>query len=121
MVEQLAEGQAEQLIQRVVDLAQAGDVSCLRMLLDRLWPPRRGQPVKLDMPPPKTSADVLKVTTSLWRAIGEGRFTPDELSALSLVAERSLQVINQADLLKRIEVLEEDRGRRDATTNLQAR
>jgi hypothetical protein len=29
MVEQLAEGQAEQLIQKVLELAQAGDVACL--------------------------------------------------------------------------------------------
>jgi hypothetical protein len=120
LVEQITEDQAENLIQTALALAQAGDVSCLRMLLDRLWPPRRGQPVKLDMPPPQTSADVLNAITSLWRAIGEGRLTPDELSALSLVAERSLQVINQVELLKRIEILEEHRERQDATTNLQA-
>jgi hypothetical protein len=29
MVEQLAEGQAEQLVQKALELAQAGDVSCL--------------------------------------------------------------------------------------------
>jgi hypothetical protein len=33
-------------------------VSCLRMLLDRLWPPRKGQPVDAIMPPIKTSQDL---------------------------------------------------------------
>jgi hypothetical protein len=85
------------------------------MLMDRIWPPRRGQLVKLDLPPLKTSADVLNAITLLWSAIGEGRFTPDEASALSLVAERSMVVISQQEIFKRIEVLEKDRELRDAT------
>ena len=44
MVEQLAEGQAEQLVQKALELAHAGDVSCLRMMLDRLWPYAKGSP-----------------------------------------------------------------------------
>ncbi len=51
MVEQLVEGQAEQLVRKVLELAQAGDVSCLRMILDRLYPLRKGQPVNVVMPP----------------------------------------------------------------------
>jgi hypothetical protein len=116
IVEQLAEGQAEQLVQKAIELAQAGDVSCLRMMLDRLWP-RRGHPVKLDMPPLKTSTDVLNAIISLWSAIAEGHLTPDEASALSLVAERSMAVISQQEMVKRIEVLEKDRELRDATNS----
>jgi hypothetical protein len=115
IVEQLAEGQAEQLVQKVIELAQAGDVSCLRMMLDRLWPPRRGRPIKLDMPPLKTSADVLNSITLLLNAIAQGHLTPDEASALSLVAERSMAVISQQEMLKRIEVLEKHQELRDAT------
>jgi hypothetical protein len=115
IVEQLAEGQAEQLVQKVIELAHAGDVSCLRMMLDRLWPPRRGHPVKLDMPPLKTSADVLNSITLLLNAIAQGHLTPDEASALSLVAERSMAVITQHEILKRIEILEKHQELRDAT------
>ena len=88
MVEQLAEGQAERLVQKVLDLAQAGDVSCLRMMLDRLWPPRKGQPVNVVMPPINTSQDVFPAVASIWTAIREGRLTPDEASALSIVIDR---------------------------------
>jgi hypothetical protein len=115
IAEQLAEGQAEQVVQKLLELAQAGNVAALRMVLDRVWPPRKGQPVKLDMPPLKTSSDVLSAIRSLWSAIGEGHFTPDEASALSLVAERSMAVISQAEILKRVELLEKDRDLRDAT------
>jgi hypothetical protein len=120
LVEQLAEGQAEQLVQKTIELAQAGDVTCLRMLLDRLWPQRRGQPVKLDTRPLKTSDDVLGAIITLWNAIAEGHLTPDEAVALSSVAERSMAVINQQEERKRIEMLEADRELRDATKNFEA-
>ena len=107
MVEQLAEGQAEQLVQKVLDLAQAGDVTCLRMMLDRLWPPRKGQPVNVVMPPINTSQDVFPAIASIWTAIREGRLTPDEASALSIVIDRSIQAIELHDIAKRIAALEE--------------
>ena len=108
IIEQLAEGQAEQLFQKVLELGHAGDVACLKMLLDRLWPPRKGQPVNIDMPPTiKSSHDVLEAIASVWTAIGDGRLTPDEASALSLVVERSVQVIQLQEVLNRIDELEQ--------------
>jgi hypothetical protein len=38
IAEQLAEGQAEQVVQKLFELAQAGNVAALRMVLDRFWP-----------------------------------------------------------------------------------
>ena len=117
LLEQLAEGEAEQIIQKVLEKAKAGDDACLRMLMDRLWPPRKGQPVKLNSPPLKTSADVLNAIRMLWSAIADGHLTPDEASALSLVAERSMAAISEQETLKRIETLEKDRERSDATNS----
>jgi hypothetical protein len=113
IVEQLAEGQAEQLVQKVLELAQAGDVSCLRMMLDRLWPPRKGQPVDAGMPPIRNSEDLFPAIASIWTAIREGRLTPDEASALSIVIERSIQAIGLHGITKRIAALEEARDKRD--------
>src|SRR5439155_2068697 len=65
IVEQLAAGHAERLFQKVVELAEAGDVACLRMMLDRLWPPRKGQPVNVNMPPINDSQDVPAAIVSI--------------------------------------------------------
>jgi Family of unknown function (DUF5681) len=107
IVEQLAEGQAEQLVQKALEMALAGDVPALRMLLDRVYPPRKGQPVNIDMPPIKTLQDVLAAMASVLTAIGDGRLTPDEASAISLVVERSTKVIELHDVLNRIAELEQ--------------
>jgi hypothetical protein len=113
VLEQLAEGQAEQLFQKVLELAQAGDVSCLRMLLDRLWAPRKSQPINVTMPPINSSQDALAAIGSICTALGEGRLTPDETTALSLVIGRSIQVIELQDFEKRIAALEAARDKRD--------
>jgi hypothetical protein len=113
VLEQLAEGQAEQLIKKVLELAQAGDVSCLRMMLDRLYPPRKGQPVNVDMPPINRPQDLFAAIASIWTAIGEGRLTPDEASALSIVVDRSIQAIELHDMTNRIAALEQARDKRD--------
>jgi hypothetical protein len=112
MVEQLAEGQAEQLIQKVLELAQAGDVACLRMILDRLWPLRKGQPVNVVMPPINTPQDVVSAIASIWTGIRDGRLTPDKASALSIVVDRSVQAIELHDMTRRIAALEEARDKR---------
>jgi hypothetical protein len=64
-----------------------------------------------DMPPIKTSQDVFPAIASIWTAISEGRLTPDEASALSLVIERSIRAIELHDIIKRIASLEEARKR----------
>jgi hypothetical protein len=113
MIEELAEGQAENLVQKTLQLAQAGDVCCLRMLLDRLWPPRKGQPVNAVIPPINTSQDVLLAIASIWTAISDGRLTPDEAGVLSVVIDRSIQAIELHDITRRIAALEETRDRRN--------
>jgi hypothetical protein len=115
ILETMAEGEAEQIMQKLLDKAKAGDDASIRILMQRLWPARKGRPVKLDTPPVNTSGDVLNAIVSMWRAIAEGQLTPEEASMLSLVAERTMAAIEQQEERKRVEVLEKDRELRDAT------
>src|SRR4051812_32739166 len=68
IAEQLAEEQAEQLIKNVLELAQAGDVSCMRMMLDRIWPPRKAQPINITMPPINSAQDALDAIAAICTA-----------------------------------------------------
>ena len=116
-LEQLAEGQAEQLFEKVRELAQAGDVACLRMMLDRIWPPRKEQPVNVTLPPINSSQDALAAIAAICTALREGGLTPDEITALSSVVGRSIQVIELQDLERRVAALEEAREKRDEKKN----
>src|SRR5262245_61009863 len=48
-LEQLAEGQAEQVFQKVTEQALAGDVSRQKIFLDRVYPPAKDRPINCDI------------------------------------------------------------------------
>jgi hypothetical protein len=83
------------------------------MAADRIWPPRRGRPVNIAIPPINSPQDVFAAIASIWTAIGEGQLTPDEASALSVVMDRSIQAIAIHDITKRLDALEQARAKRD--------
>jgi len=117
MFEQLGEGQAEQLIEKTIELALGGNVRCLGMLLDRIWPARKSAPIALSFPPIKSPQDVLAAVAALLTAVGDGRLSPEEAWALSHVAQQSMKAIEQQDVLKRLEDLEKEKERNDAKNN----
>ena len=112
MLEQLAEGQAEQIVQKVLQQALAGDVMSQRMMLDRYWPPRKAQPINVAIPPIRSSQDALDAIAAICATLGEGGLTPDEVTALSSVVGRSIQVVELQDIERRIRALEEARDKR---------
>jgi hypothetical protein len=113
LIEQLLENQAESLGAKAVELALAGDGACMRMMLDRLCPIRRGRPVTLEIPPIKNMEDLFAAIAMIWTAIGDGRLTPEEAGELSIVVDRTVQAIELRDVTKRIEALEQARVARD--------
>ena len=57
-LESLAQDQAEQLVQKVLEQARAGDVASQRMMLDRVYPAPKAPPIQVNVPPIKTPQDV---------------------------------------------------------------
>jgi hypothetical protein len=117
VLERLAEGRAEQLLQKVLEQALDGDVACQRMMLDRVYIPPKARPINVTMPAINSPEDALSAIASICKALGEGGLTPEETTALSLVIGRSIQVIELQDHERRIAALEEARGKRDEKDN----
>ena len=90
---------------------------CQQLLLDRIWPAPKAQPIDVTMPRINSSQDVLAAIAAICKALGEGRQTPDEITALSSVVGRSIQVIEHQDVQRRISALEEARDKRDEEKN----
>ena len=113
-LEQLAEGQAERVLQKVTKQALAGDVPSQKIFLDRVYPPPKGRPINVRIPPINGPQDALSAIAAIFNEIREGQFTPDEISALSLVIGRFIQILELQDHERRIAALEQARGKRDA-------
>ncbi len=113
-LERLAEGRAEQVVQKVIEQAVAGDVPSQKIVLDRVYPPPKGRPINVRIPPINSPQDALPAIAAIFSEIREGQLTPDEIGTLSLVVGRFIQIIELQDHERRIAALEQARGKRDA-------
>jgi Family of unknown function (DUF5681) len=75
-LEQLAEGQAEQVFQKVVEQALAGDVASQRMILDRVYVAPKARPINVTMPPIKGPEDALPPSLAFAKHSGKVRLPP---------------------------------------------
>ena len=104
--EALLDGEAERLTRKAVEVAMTGDVTALRLCLERIVPPRRDRPVLFNLPPLITAADAPKALAAIVAAVAHGRLTPTEAGDLSALVERFTRAVETAELEVRISELE---------------
>jgi hypothetical protein len=105
-VESLLEGQVEQLTQKAVDAALAGDMTAMRLCLERLCPARKSHPIQIDLPKVETVNDVAKAHGVIITAMAVGDVTPDEASTIASVLESKRKAIETVEMEARLVELE---------------
>jgi hypothetical protein len=104
--ETLLEGEAEALSRKAVELALRGDVSALRLCLDRIVPPRKDRPVCVELPKMIESKDAVSALAAIVAAVAAGELTPTEAAELSKVVDgysRTLQAVEFEERLSKLE------------------
>ena len=104
--ETLLEGEAEALSRKAVELALRGDVSALRLCLDRIVPPRKDRPVRFELPKMMESKDALTASAAIVAAVAAGELTLTEAAELSKVIDgyaRTLQAVEFEARLTKLE------------------
>ncbi len=102
----ILEGEAEALVRKVVQLALDGDLTCLRICIERLVPPKKETPVEIDLPEIGGVADIPKLFAVLTAKLREGS-TPSEARTVIDLAEGVRKSLEVAELEQRISALEE--------------
>ena len=105
--EQLLDGEAEQLTRKAIDLALGGDLSALRMCLDRILPPRRDRPMSFAMPELRTAKDANSAIGKIASGVAAGELTAGEAVELANVVLMFLKISDHADIERRLQRLEE--------------
>ena len=104
--EQLLNEHGEEIIKVVIDKAKAGDPGCLKLLLPRLIPARRGAPVQFDLPDMSSAAGLNQAVDQVLEAVASGQISPQEASEIGSILTIKRQIIETADLEVRLEALE---------------
>src|SRR5258705_8372463 len=105
-LEALLDGEAEALTRKAVDLALAGDITALRLCLDRILPPRKDRPVSFEMPKINNAQDARVASAALLEAVSSGNLTPSEASEVGKLIDAYVKTIELTEVLARLDKLE---------------
>jgi hypothetical protein len=107
LMEAMLEGEAEQLTRKLIGLASSGDITAMRLCMERLLPPRKDRPVNLTLAPVENIQQVSSAMSTVVKAIGNGSITPGEGEILANVLAVQTNVLSTGDLDRRVERLEQ--------------
>jgi len=113
-MQEMLEQRAEELVNKLVAMAVAGNIGALRLCLDRLVPARRNEPLFCELPPLAEAADAaVAATAAIVSAATAGDVTADEAAKLAKVISlyiNSLEAHQFEDRLAKLEGADLERG-----------
>ena len=105
-LDKIGEDAAQGLLQTVIAKAMSGDMMAARILLDRVWPARKGRPVTFTVPTIETAADVVHALGHIMDAVAAGQLTIEEAAGLTAIIEAQRKAIETGELDTRLTELE---------------
>ena len=106
VLDALADGEAEAVLEAVVRRAKEGDLKAAEFVLARAWPVRKGRPVALDLSPVSTASGAAAAFGEVLAALAEGRLTPEEAGAVTALLEAHVRALEAAGRRRKHEKME---------------
>lgn len=106
LAERLLDGQAEGLIEKLLERAFGDDMVALRLCIERLLPPRRDRPITFDLLAMRTAADATAAMSAIGAALWRGELTAAEAAELGRLVESFVRALEAAELEQRIGAIE---------------
>ena len=104
--EALLDGEAEALTRKAIDAALGGDVTALRLCLERLVPARKERPVTFALPPIANATDHPAALEAIMTGVAVGDLTPGEAHAFAGILKEHRAAIETAEFAARLDALE---------------
>jgi hypothetical protein len=105
-IEAMLEKDAKTITGKAIEMAKEGDLTAIRICMDRLLPVRRDRHVPFALPKLETPADAMQAVSAIAEAVAEGELTPMEAAELSKVVDgfsRVLEVVSFEERLTKLE------------------
>lgn len=104
--EQLLDGEAEAITRKAVELALEGDTVALRLVLERILPPRKERPLRFALPRLNSAVDAPVALAAIADAVAAGELTAAEAAELGRLVDAFVRAVEAADLEERLAALE---------------
>lgn len=105
-VQALFDNEAEAIGRKVIELALAGDMTAIKLVLERILPPRRDVPITIEIPEINQIEDTTIAMKNITQAVASGELTPSEGEAITGLIEQQRKNMETVILKKQIKSLE---------------
>ncbi len=110
MAEMLMQGEAEGLARIAIEQAKAGDITALRMCLDRVAPPYKHRTVTFELPALESAADAAKALAAITAGVASGELAPAEAADMFKLIDGFTRMLEATIFEERVARLERAAG-----------
>jgi Family of unknown function (DUF5681) len=108
LAQQLLSERVESIASKVIELAERGDMTALRVCMERLVPVIKHQPIAVELPPIEKPADSVEAAASIAAAVAAGDLTASEAAELAKVVEVYVRALESRGFNERLSKLEKE-------------
>jgi hypothetical protein len=109
-LDQIGAEAGKDIMAAVVAAAKGGDMRACDILLRRLWPERKGRPVRMHLPAIIAPRDIVAALGAVADAVAAGELSPEEGAAVAGILEAQRRAVETVEMEARIAALEQSRG-----------
>jgi hypothetical protein len=91
--EQALDANAKMIVLRLIELAEKGDPTALRLCLERIMPPLRERPLQFELPPLATPADAVPAIAAITGGLADGSLSAAEGLQLARMVRVFVEVL----------------------------
>lgn len=95
------------LVDVVVSFAKSGDMAAMRIVMERLMPPVKEEPIRVDLPEIAGIDDCGKAQAALVNAAAAGKLLPSEARLMCELIDAQRRAFETNDVARRLEAIEE--------------
>jgi len=106
LAEATLDEEADALMRKVIDLAKEGDVTALRLCIERLVPRRLDRFIEFKLPAIREPNDAVAALSRITEGIGQGELTASEAASLVNLVQVTTKALEVLDLDRRLSALE---------------
>jgi hypothetical protein len=106
LAQALIDGEGEQIVRKTLELAKAGDGAALKIVMDRLIPPRKDRHLQFPLLPISDAQSAAAAMSTLIDAVGNGELSASEADGLAGLVERRAKLSELAEIEARLKALE---------------
>jgi hypothetical protein len=108
LAQELLAARVENIANKLIELAEGGDMRAIRVCMERLVPATRHQPIAVELPPVKRPADSVEAAAAIAAAVAAGELTATEAAKLAKVVEVYVRALDSKGFDERLGKLEHE-------------